>query len=58
MKLVLSIFKYRYFVTQIHGLFYMYGDIIINLTDERESPQKASPARENSSLGFIEAVHQ
>jgi len=27
-------------------------------TDERESPQEASPARENSSLGFIEAVHQ
>ena len=27
-------------------------------TDERESPQEAKPARENSSLGFIEAVHQ
>ena len=26
------------------------------LTDERESPQKAQPARENSSLGFIETV--
>jgi len=25
-------------------------------TDERESPQEALPARENSSLGFIEAV--
>jgi len=30
----------------------------IHLTDERESPQEALPARENSSLGFIEAVHQ
>jgi len=29
-----------------------------NETDERESPQEAKPARENSSLGFIEAVHQ
>jgi len=27
-------------------------------TDERESSQVAKPARENSSLGFIEAVHQ
>jgi len=27
-------------------------------TDERESPQEAKPARENSSLGFFEAVHQ
>jgi len=27
-------------------------------TDERESPQEAKPARENSSLGFIAAVHQ
>ena len=27
-------------------------------TDERESPQEAKAARENSSLGFIEAVHQ
>jgi len=27
-------------------------------TDERESPQEAKPARETSSLGFIEAVHQ
>jgi len=27
-------------------------------TDERESSQEAKPARENSSLGFIEAVHQ
>jgi len=26
-------------------------------TDERASPQEAKPARENSSLGFIEAVH-
>jgi len=25
---------------------------------ERESPQETQPARENSSLGFIEAVHQ
>jgi len=29
-----------------------------NKTDERESPQEAWSARENSSLGFIEAVHQ
>jgi len=28
------------------------------LTDERKSPQEALPVRENSSLGFIEAVHQ
>jgi len=27
-------------------------------TDKRESPQEAYSARENSSLGFIEAVHQ
>jgi len=27
-------------------------------TDERESPQEAKPARENSSLGFIEAVQR
>jgi len=27
-------------------------------TDERESPQEAWPARENSNLCFIEAVHQ
>jgi len=33
---------------------YMYK----NQTEERESPQEAKPARENSSLGFIEAVHQ
>jgi len=32
--------------------------IRIYQTDERESPQEAKPARENSSLGFIEAVHQ
>jgi len=31
---------------------------VLNLTDERESPQGAQHARENSSLGFIEAVHQ
>jgi len=29
-----------------------------NNTDERESHQEAQPAWENSSLGFIEAVHQ
>jgi len=29
-----------------------------HLTDERERPQEAKPAGENSSLGFIEAVHQ
>jgi len=29
-----------------------------NTTDEGESPQEAWPARENSSLGFIEAVHE
>jgi len=27
-------------------------------TDERESRQEATPAGENSSLGFIEAVHK
>jgi len=27
-------------------------------TDERESPQEAQPEWENSSLVFIEAVHQ
>jgi len=32
--------------------------VYLNKTDERESPQEALPARENSSLGFIEAVHQ
>jgi len=31
---------------------------IDNSTDERESPQETQRARENSSLGFIEAVHQ
>ena len=31
---------------------------VVYKTDERESPQEAQPARENSSLGFIEAVHQ
>jgi len=30
----------------------------ITLTDGRESPQEAKPARENSSLGFIEVVRQ
>jgi len=30
----------------------------VKKTDERESPQEAKPARENSSLGFIKAVHQ
>jgi len=30
----------------------------IKKTEERESPQEAMPAWENSSLGFIEAVHQ
>jgi len=30
----------------------------VQVTDERESPQEAWPAPENSSLGFIEAVHQ
>jgi len=30
----------------------------LHYTDERESPQEAKPAQENSSLGFIEAVHQ
>jgi len=29
-----------------------------NKTDEGERPLKAQPAWENSSLGFIEAVHQ
>jgi len=29
----------------------------LNLTDEKESPQEAQPARENSSLGYIKAVH-
>jgi len=33
-------------------------DITQYRTDERESPQEAQPARENSSVGFIEAVHQ
>ena len=28
-----------------------------NKTDGRESPKEAQPARENSSLGVIEAVH-
>jgi len=33
--------------------------IVINKqTDERESPQETRPAWENSSLGFIETVHQ
>jgi len=31
---------------------------IYNKTNERESPQVAQPAWENSSLGFIEAVYQ
>jgi len=31
---------------------------LTNQTDERESPQEAQPAQENSSLGFIEAVYQ
>jgi len=35
-----------------------YSDKFNNKTDEMESPQEAKPARENSSLGFIEAVHQ
>jgi len=30
----------------------------MNSTEKRESPQKAKPAWENNSLGFIEAVHQ
>jgi len=29
-----------------------------NKTDERERPQEAKAARENSRLDFIEAVHQ
>jgi len=29
----------------------------LNYTDERDSPQEAKPVLENSSLGFIEAVH-
>jgi len=36
---------------------YFYQNTICK-TDERESPQEAKLARENSSLGFIEAVHQ
>ena len=42
--------------------FYFYRQLpckdCIYRTDERESPQEAQPARENSSFGFIEAVHQ
>ena len=34
------------------------ASVLLKCTDERESPQIALPARENSSLGFIEAVHQ
>jgi len=32
--------------------------LIVILTEKRESPQAAESASENSSLGFIEAVHQ
>jgi len=31
---------------------------ISNYIDERESPQEAKTAQENSSLGLSEAVHQ
>jgi len=31
---------------------------ILNKTAERESPQEAHPAWENSSLGFIKAVQK
>ena len=31
---------------------------IYTLTNEREIPQEAQSAWENSSLGFIEVVHQ
>jgi len=33
-------------------------NIRYNYTDDRKSPQKAQPEWENSSLGFVEAVHQ
>jgi len=32
--------------------------IKLNKTDEKKSPQEAKAAVKNSSLGFIEAVHQ
>jgi len=35
-----------------------YSEYTTYKTDERESPQEAQLARENSSLGLIEAVHQ
>jgi len=31
-------------------------DLKFNKTDERESPPEAQPARENSSLGFIDTL--
>jgi len=46
----------RHFTTATQALNTSYSKL--NLTDERESPQEAWPAWENSSLGFIEAVHQ
>ena len=36
----------------------VYRNTFKQKTDLMESPQEAQPARENSSLGFIEAVHQ
>jgi len=34
------------------------NDLCLNQTDEKETLREAQPARENSSLGFNEAVHQ
>jgi len=44
--------------TRVSVFLLLQKPLVLYKTGKRESPQEAEPARENSSLSFIEAVHQ